>query len=57
MIIDTAYTLTTLPAPQVRQWVEEAAGGQAKQYAAAVSKGTDGKIFGSKKMEGPELFD
>lgn len=28
---------------EVRQWVEEAAGGQAKQFAAVVSKGTDGK--------------
>ena len=34
---------------QVRQWVEEAAGGQAKQFAAVVSKGTDGKIFGKQK--------
>ena len=55
MIIDTS-TLTTFFSlffrKQVRQWVEEAAGGQAKQFAAVVSKGTDGKIFGSKKMEG-----
>lgn len=28
---------------EVRQWVEEAAAGRAKQFAAAVSKGTDGK--------------
>eukprot|EP00435_Cladocopium_sp_Y103_P035654 s2144_g9.t1 len=31
---------------EVRQWVEEAAAGRAKQFAAAVSKGTDGKILG-----------
>ncbi|CAK8997029.1 Kinesin-related protein 6 (Kinesin family member 6) (Kinesin-13) [Durusdinium trenchii] len=28
---------------EVRQWLEEAAGGRAKQFAACVSKGTDGK--------------
>ena len=30
---------------EVRQWFEEACGGKAKAFAAAISKGTDGKLF------------
>eukprot|EP00913_Durusdinium_trenchii_P022192 g20852.t1 len=46
---------------EVRQWLEEAAGGRAKQFAACVSKGTDGKSLDPSDMVptrgGVQLFD
>jgi len=48
---DIVLCKSTTPHPRtwseddVRQWMEIAAGGRAKVYAAAVKKGTDGKNF------------